>query len=144
MNFTQFWRVRNKWRHLLDPTHRFVPPQATLTIFNHSRLFINLDGCVNTLRGECREFLQTNGRDGRNQTAQSRFPCFYNKVNIRNRKIISVCYLCVVNLILWPFSHFVLLLYAIWGKLSEEERGEVNIGRSSYMPTLMILCLQFH
>lgn len=53
--------------------------QSVLTIYNNSNLYINLDGCVNTLKGECREFLQTHGRDGRNQTAQSRFTCFYHK-----------------------------------------------------------------
>lgn len=40
-------------------------------------MFINLEGCVNTLRGECTEFATVFGRDGRNNTAQSRFPCYY-------------------------------------------------------------------
>lgn len=64
----------------VDPTNRYLPAQHSLIIYNSSRLYINLEGCVNTLRGECRDFLQTHGRDGDNQTAQSRYPCFYNKV----------------------------------------------------------------
>lgn len=80
-NFTTFWDLTNKFRELLDKNQSFVPKQSILTIYNHSRLFINLDGCVNTLRGECKAFLLSNGNDGRNQTAQSRFPCFYNQNN---------------------------------------------------------------
>lgn len=63
--------------------HRFLPRQSSLTIYNSSRLYINLEGCVNTLRGECVNFIQTHGRDGDNNTAQSRFLCFYNKVRDR-------------------------------------------------------------
>lgn len=36
---------------------------------------------MNTLRGECMEFLHSHGRDGDNNTAQSRYSCFYNKVS---------------------------------------------------------------
>lgn len=61
--------------------YRFLPRQSSLTIYNTSRLYINLEGCVNTLRGECLKFLQTHGSDGDNNTAQSRFRCFYNKVS---------------------------------------------------------------
>ncbi|KAJ8933025.1 hypothetical protein NQ314_014265 [Rhamnusium bicolor] len=79
VTFRQFWNLTGKHRNVVDPINQYVPAQSALTIYNHSRLFINLDGCVNTLKGECFEFLQTHGRDGRNQTAQSRYPCFYNK-----------------------------------------------------------------
>lgn len=80
-NFTTFLNLYEKsLTRPVDPTNVFVPAQRTLTIYNSSRLYINLEGCVNTLRGECREFLQTHGRDGDNQTAQSRYPCYYNKV----------------------------------------------------------------
>lgn len=59
---------------------RFLPKQSSLTIYNFSQLFINLEGCVNTLSDECKDFLHSHGRDGTNNTAQSRYPCFYNKV----------------------------------------------------------------
>lgn len=62
---------------IISNIFRFLPRQQTLTIYNSSRLFINLEGCVNTLRGECMDFATVNGRDGRNNTAQSRFSCYY-------------------------------------------------------------------
>lgn len=82
MTFRQFWNLTGKWREVLDKTNQFVPAQSNLTIYNNSRLYINLEGCVNTLKGECMDFLQSHGGDGKNQTAQSRYPCFYNKVAI--------------------------------------------------------------
>jgi hypothetical protein len=36
---------------------------------------------VNTLRGECNEFVKNNGKDGTNHTGQSRFQCFYHRKN---------------------------------------------------------------
>lgn len=48
-----------------------------LTISNESRLMINLEGCVNTLIDECKEFLKDYGRDGSDHNARARFPCFY-------------------------------------------------------------------
>lgn len=84
MNFTTFWSLQNKWSTLVDPQQEFLPMQSVLTIYNSSNLYINLEGCVNTLKGECREFLQTHGSDGSNQTAQSRFTCFYHKVSFVN------------------------------------------------------------
>lgn len=82
INFTVFWEIVRNSELLLDPQLRFLPPQNALTIYNNSRLYINLEGCVNTLQGECKEFLQTHGRDGKNQTSHSRFACFYNKVSV--------------------------------------------------------------
>lgn len=80
MNFTTFWKTSHKWRNVVDYNQKFLPMQHNLTIYNDSHLYINLEGCVNTLKGECKQFHVTHGRDGRNQTAQSRFPCYYNKV----------------------------------------------------------------
>ncbi|KAK0096352.1 hypothetical protein PV326_005700 [Microctonus aethiopoides] len=80
INLTTFLNMYEKTLNKpVDPTNRYLPAQHSLIIYNSSRLYINLEGCVNTLRGECRDFLQTHGRDGDNQTAQSRYPCFYNK-----------------------------------------------------------------
>lgn len=80
MTFKEFWNLTGKWRSVVDSQNKFVPMQSALTIYNNSRLYINLDGCVNTLKGECVDFLSSHGNDGKNQTAQSRYPCFYNKV----------------------------------------------------------------
>ncbi|XP_024886236.1 uncharacterized protein LOC112463845 [Temnothorax curvispinosus] len=82
INFTSFLKIYEKTlKHPVDPTNAYVPAQQSLTIYNTSRLYINLERCVNTLRGECRRFQFTHGRDGDNQTAQSRYPCYYNKNN---------------------------------------------------------------
>ncbi|XP_031626125.1 uncharacterized protein LOC116342590 [Contarinia nasturtii] len=79
MNFTQFWKIYNDSKTYVDPTDKFLPKQSSLTIYNSSQLFVNLEGCVNTLRDECMDFLHTHGRDGLNNTAQSRYLCYYNK-----------------------------------------------------------------
>ncbi|XP_032681795.1 uncharacterized protein LOC116849099 [Odontomachus brunneus] len=82
INFTSFLKIYERsLQYPLDPTNAFVPAQQSLTIYNSSRLYINLERCVNTLRGECKQFQLTHGRDGDNQTAQSRYPCYYNKNN---------------------------------------------------------------
>ncbi|KAJ6636523.1 hypothetical protein Bhyg_15114 [Pseudolycoriella hygida] len=81
MNFTQFWKIYENSNEVLDPNEIFLPKQSSVTIYNSSKLFINLEGCVNTLRGECNEFVAMYGRDGDNNTAQSRFQCYYNKHN---------------------------------------------------------------
>lgn len=78
-NFTTFWRIYENSTAVLDPTQKYLPKQSSLTIYNKTKLFINLDGCVNTLRGECKEFIFTHGQDGNNRTAQSRYQCYYNK-----------------------------------------------------------------
>ncbi|OXU22970.1 hypothetical protein TSAR_008957 [Trichomalopsis sarcophagae] len=80
VNFTTFLGLYGvSLQRKVDPNDAYVPSQRSLTIYNNSRLYINLEGCVNTLRGECRDFLVSHGADGDNQTAQSRYPCFYNK-----------------------------------------------------------------
>lgn len=71
-----------------------------------SRLYINLEGCVNTLRGECSDFLQTHGRDGDNNTAQSRFSCYYNKVRLYN---MYALYLIYVLFLYYRMIHFLWL-----------------------------------
>jgi hypothetical protein len=82
MNFTTLWALYANQTLLADSDQRFLPMQSNLTIYNYSKLYINLDACVNTLRGECKEFFASHGRDGRNKTAQSRFHCFYDKVQL--------------------------------------------------------------
>ncbi|XP_047103357.1 uncharacterized protein LOC124722205 [Schistocerca piceifrons] len=80
MNFSVLWKLANGPRPA-DPDQLVAPAQENITIFNRSRLFINLEACVNTLQGECRAFADSHGQDGRNSTAPSRFPCYYDKDN---------------------------------------------------------------
>lgn len=61
----------------LDETRKVAPPETDLVIANESKLLINLEGCVNTLRDECKEFIRTYGKDGTDHNARARFPCFY-------------------------------------------------------------------
>ncbi|XP_074099350.1 tipE homolog 3 phospholipid transfer protein [Cotesia typhae] len=63
----------------LDDANFALPPEHTLIIANESRLMINLEGCVNTLRDECKEFLHEFGKDGSDHNARARFPCFFAK-----------------------------------------------------------------
>ena len=80
MNFTQFWKIYDESKIEVDPEQKFLPNQNNLTIYKNKKLYINLEGCVNTLRGECKDFHGRHGVDGDNNTAQSRYQCYYNKV----------------------------------------------------------------
>lgn len=55
-----------------------APLEQDLIIANESRLMINLEGCVNTLQDECKEFLREFGKDGTDHNARARFPCFHS------------------------------------------------------------------
>lgn len=55
-----------------------VPVENELTIYNRSKLLVNLEYCVNSLRDECREFFAIHGRDGRDLRSPARFPCYYS------------------------------------------------------------------
>lgn len=55
-----------------------APFDMDLMISNESKLMINLEGCVNTLRDECKEFFRTYAKDGSDHNARARFPCFYS------------------------------------------------------------------
>lgn len=59
---------------------QIAPLDSDLTISNDSKLMINLEGCVNTLRDECREFFRVYGKDGSDHNARARFPCFYSEL----------------------------------------------------------------
>jgi len=71
---------------VLNDTHTLqeqliAPVEMDLIIANDSRLMINLEGCVNTLREECKQFLKEYGKDGADHNARSRFPCYYAKID---------------------------------------------------------------
>lgn len=65
----------------LDEAGERFPYEDDILIFNKSRLMINYEGCVNTLKEECTSFYDKHGNDGRNSTSPSRFPCFYTPDN---------------------------------------------------------------
>lgn len=63
-----------------DPAFRAseVSYEQDITIFNQTKLKINIEGCVNTLAEECKAFYDEYGRDGRNYTARAIYPCWYD------------------------------------------------------------------
>uniref|UniRef100_A0A1B0DH50 Uncharacterized protein n=1 Tax=Phlebotomus papatasi TaxID=29031 RepID=A0A1B0DH50_PHLPP len=63
------------------PQKLIAPLEQELTIWNESRLMINLEGCVNTLQDECKDFLKDYGKDGTDHNARARFPCFFSDSN---------------------------------------------------------------
>nr|CAI5844665.1 unnamed protein product [Callosobruchus analis] len=65
----------------LDKRLIVAPPEPDLLIANESKLLINLEGCVNTLRDECKDFLKMYGKDGTDHNARARFPCFFSTDN---------------------------------------------------------------
>lgn len=76
-DFTNFTHLNNLHLLVSKPNREIAPPDYDLTISNHSRLMINLEGCVNTLMDECNKFIKEYGKDGTDHNARARFPCFY-------------------------------------------------------------------
>jgi hypothetical protein len=63
------------------PVPQIATLDADLTISNDSKLMINLEGCVNTLRDECKDFFRTYAKDGSDHNARARFTCFYSELD---------------------------------------------------------------
>jgi hypothetical protein len=76
-NFTYLNYLSVVNTELLDSTRKIAPPEIDLLIKNESKLHINMEGCVNTLRDECKDFFREYGKDGSDHNARARFPCFY-------------------------------------------------------------------
>jgi len=90
-NFTHLMEVFHTegWKHKLDmpdtktglPRGTHIPFDKDIQIYNRTMLFINHEGCVNTLQWECEQFYKIHGQDSRNQSSPSRFPCYYSADN---------------------------------------------------------------
>lgn len=76
-NFTFLYGLTIADEKRSDLETQIAPLETQLLVANDSRLMINLEGCVNTLRDECRQFLKDFGRDGGDHNAKARFPCYY-------------------------------------------------------------------
>ncbi|CAG7832243.1 unnamed protein product [Allacma fusca] len=62
----------------LDPTKEVAPPEKDLVLLPNAPLYINYEGCVNTLiLRECEKFYAHYGVDGSDLRTSKRFPCFY-------------------------------------------------------------------
>eukprot|EP00090_Calanus_glacialis_P002363 TRINITY_DN11756_c0_g1_i1.p1 TRINITY_DN11756_c0_g1~~TRINITY_DN11756_c0_g1_i1.p1 ORF type:complete len:463 (+),score=131.42 TRINITY_DN11756_c0_g1_i1:108-1496(+) len=90
-NFTHLMKVFHGegWKHKLDmpdrtselPRGTHIPFDTDIKIYNKTMLYINHEGCVNTLQYECDQFYKIHGQDSRNQSSPSRFPCYYSSDN---------------------------------------------------------------
>ncbi|CAL4091372.1 unnamed protein product, partial [Meganyctiphanes norvegica] len=58
-----------------------IGPERNLRIMNNTQLRINPEGCVNSLRDECKAFIFTHGHDGADGITPDRFECFYTDQN---------------------------------------------------------------
>jgi hypothetical protein len=62
----------------MDTSGVVAPPEQDLLIKNNTPLYINFEGCVNTLiLNECEKFHADFGGDGGDLRSQSRFRCFF-------------------------------------------------------------------
>ncbi len=80
-NYTVIHRIFARYGKLFpldrDTDAARFPFETDITIYNRTKLLINTEACVNTLRYECTDFYLDHRRDGRNYSANDRFPCFY-------------------------------------------------------------------
>ncbi len=81
-NYTLIHRIfyESGLRHALrvpDGETQMMPFESEIVIYNRTRLLINTEACVNTLQHECTQFYLDHRRDGRNYSANDRFPCHY-------------------------------------------------------------------
>ena len=51
--------------------------ERSLSFMNDTKLYINTEGCVNTLQKECKAFFKTHAHDGSDGITPDRFTCFY-------------------------------------------------------------------
>ena len=75
INYTSLLSVfhTHAHRNRLDRQGGNLPFDIDITIFKETKMLINYEGCVNTLREECTAFYKEFGKDGRNQTSPSRY-----------------------------------------------------------------------
>ena len=80
-NYSNLMKIYGQLRE--DPAYRadVVAYEQDITIYNKTKLKINIEGCVNTLSEECTAFYNVYGRDGRNYTARAIYQCYYDPEN---------------------------------------------------------------
>lgn len=76
-NFSHLNNLNAQNERPITVTDDVAPREHKLLIAKDSHLHINLQGCVNTLRGECDVFIRRYGKDGSDHNARARFRCFY-------------------------------------------------------------------
>lgn len=76
-NFSHLTNLNSQSDRPITVDDDVAPREHKLLIAKDSHLHINLQGCVNTLRGECDVFIRKYGKDGSDHNARARFRCFY-------------------------------------------------------------------
>lgn len=76
-NFSHLTHLNAQSNRPISVDDAVAPREHELLIAKDSRLHINLQGCVNTLRGECDAFVRRYSRDGSDHNARARFRCHY-------------------------------------------------------------------
>ena len=61
----------------LDPTNTTFPFDVDILIIKRTELKVNHEGCVNTLKEECKYWIGNHSRDGKNYTAKARYTTRY-------------------------------------------------------------------
>lgn len=77
-NITKFLDILEYARYLYNQSEFLIEPEESLRLMNTTKLKINQEGCVNTLKKECKAFFATHATDGRDGKSQNRFPCYYS------------------------------------------------------------------
>ncbi|MCL4142566.1 UNVERIFIED_CONTAM: hypothetical protein GTU68_051944 [Idotea baltica] len=80
-NITNFLDILEYARHLHNQSDFLIEAEESLRLMNTTKLTINPEGCVNSLKKECKSFFNTHATDGRDGKTQDRFPCYYTESN---------------------------------------------------------------
>lgn len=80
-NYSYMMKEYGRMREDPDFRAEEVSYELDITIYNETKLKINIEGCVNTLSEECKQFYDVYGRDGRNYTARAVYPCYFDPEN---------------------------------------------------------------
>lgn len=79
MKFSTHLESSEAGNRLMDPDEKYAPLEQNLLIMNYTKLYINFEGCVNTLSNECEKFHTDYGGDGKDMRSQSRYVNEINK-----------------------------------------------------------------
>ena len=75
-NLTELQSIMDSqgYQNKLDPTNTTFPFDIDILIIARAKLKINHEGCVNTLKEECKTWIEVHSKDGKNYTTKAR--CF--------------------------------------------------------------------
>jgi len=77
VNYTELRNIFTSGLSYKNKLGNAIPFDIDITMFNETKLKMNHEGCSNSLSQECTNFHIHFGKDGRNYTSPSRFPCYY-------------------------------------------------------------------